>query len=129
MPESTAPHADDFESDGDLFIARLSRLNTQQAVIDRVDAVIAEASRRGYGKLLIVVTATPAVAGPTLAQRSQMFRQWAHSSHGRVTLAIVCEPRYFDPQKFGITIAGISGMRANAFTDEAEAREWLAVQG
>jgi hypothetical protein len=135
MSASGTPHDIDLQREGDLAVVRLTNLPSLSTAAERIDQAIEATYQSGLRKLLLVITTVPALAPgtgvdvPTLAQRSAMVRRWSQTSRGLVTVAMVCEPQFIDPQKFGVAVAANFGMTANVFSEEGEAREWLVVQG
>lgn len=110
--------------DGDIAVVRMhgdSRFQLAQSVT----IAIADACTRRWSKLLIQISAGPALAVPSLAMRAEMVRDWAAAAQGRVVVAVVCPIEFINPQRFGVSMARNFGMVANVFVDEASARDWL----
>ena len=57
-----------------------------------------------------------------------MVREWAAAAKGAVRLAMVVQAELIDPQNFGVLAARNAGLIGNVFTEEPQARAWLAAQ-
>jgi len=81
---------------------------------------------QGIDKLLVVTTGLVGVSIPTLVDRFLMAEEWANEAKGMLVGAIVANPQYIHPEKFGIQVAADHGLVADVFTSEADAVKWLA---
>ncbi len=57
-----------------------------------------------------------------------MVREWAAAAQGALRLAMVLQAELIDPQKFGMVAARNAGLVGDVFTEEPQARAWLAAQ-
>jgi hypothetical protein len=76
-------------------------------------------------KLLVVTTGLTGVSIPTLVDRFLMVEDWAREAKGTLAAAMVANPQYVHPQKFGVQVAAEFGFVVDVFTSEPDAREWL----
>jgi len=95
-------------------------------LVDFVRAAIAYARGHRFRKLLIDTTGLNGVPIPTIVDRFLAAEEWASEADGTVAVALVVEPRYIDPKKFGAKVARDLGLLAEVHTSEAEALDWLA---
>ena len=114
--------------DDGIAVFRIQLASSLQAAIESVRDAIAEAHAQHHWKLMVVIGAPSGIDAPSVAMRAGMVRQWAEASRGVVAVAMVCAPRYIDPQSFGVIMAANFGMVSNVLVDEAAAREWLQQQ-
>jgi len=54
-----------------------------------------------------------------------MIEGWAQEAKGMVMVALVVQPEYVHPRKFGVQVAEHFGLTADVFTSETEAMKWL----
>ena len=54
------------------------------------------------------------------------LEDWAEAARGMVVVALVVQPRYIHPLKFGFKVAAEFGLTTDVFTSETNARAWLA---
>jgi hypothetical protein len=95
-------------------------------LVDFVRATIAYARGHRFRKLLIDTTGLSGVPIPTLVDRFLVAEEWASEADGTVVVALVVEPRYIHPKKFGVKVARDLGLIIDVHTSEAEALDWLA---
>jgi hypothetical protein len=98
-----------------------------ERAVQAVSEAIVEARVAGHGQILVLVPEVSFPA-PSLSARHQMARAWAEAADGRLALAVVCPAQLIDPEKFGVIAARNFGLLSNVFSNEAEARAWLAAQ-
>ncbi len=79
-------------------------------------------------KLLVNVTGLTQLSPPTLVDRYLMAEEWAREARGIVVVAMVAMPELIHLEKFGVKVAADRGLRADIFTSEREALEWLLVE-
>ena len=48
-----------------------------------------------------------------------------HESCAAVVVAMVVQPGFIDPQRFGVIAAANAGLKGDVFTSESEAVSWL----
>ena len=92
--------------------------------VEMVTRAIAYCRDQKISKLLVNV-ARLEHSTPTHVDRFLMAEEWAREAQGTVTVAIVARPEHIDPGKFGVKAASGFGLRADVFTSEREALEWL----
>lgn len=93
--------------------------------VARVTSAIEYCRNRRISKLLVDVTGLVGVAIPTLVDRFLMVEEWAYEGEGRVVMAMVAQPEYIHPKKFGMRVAADLGMVADVFTAKGDALKWL----
>jgi hypothetical protein len=96
------------------------------AVVAAVTAAIRAARDEGDGRLLIDLRDVR--NAPTLAQRHELSLTCARAAGGDVVIAVVAPPSFIDPDRFGVLVAESAGLHVDVFTEEADARAWLARQ-
>lgn len=96
----------------------------QQAVA-LISKAIIEAGEQGIRKLLIVADGLTGFPPPSISERHWMVREWVSASGGALTVAVVAQAAFIDPEKFGIVAAANFGITADVFTSEADAMHWL----
>jgi hypothetical protein len=79
-------------------------------------------------RLLADTTRLTGFLPPTIADRYFIAQDWAEKAKGKVIVALVVPPEVPDPQKFEVTAATNAGQRADVFTSESEALDWLLRQ-
>lgn len=79
-------------------------------------------------KLLVNVTGLTQLSTPTLVDRYLMAEEWAREARGIVVVAMVAAPELIHPERFGVKVAADRGLRADIFTSEREAIEWLLAE-
>ena len=75
--------------------------------------------------LLVDITGLTGFKPPLIGSRYWIAREWAERSGGAVEVAMVAQPEFIDPEKFGVMVVNNAGVRADVFTRENEARDWL----
>ena len=93
--------------------------------VDLINCAIAFCRNRTIAKLLVNTTALAGVSVPALVDRFLMIEGWAQEAKGMVTVALVVQPEYVHPRKFGVQVAEHFGLTADVFTSETEAMKWL----
>ena len=91
-----------------------------------INRAIASCRTRGIAKLLVNATGLTGMAVPTLVDRFLMIEAWALEAKGVVMVALVIQPEYIEPRKFGSKVARHFGWMAEAFSSEMDALEWLS---
>ena len=76
-------------------------------------------------RLLVDVTGLTGFSSPSVGDRYWFIRRMANAGKSRVAVALVLESHLIDPERFGVTVAANSGLRADVFTSQTEALEWL----
>jgi hypothetical protein len=84
------------------------------------------ARERGISTLLIDVTQLTGFEPPDFWQRVRLSVGCAEEAQSRVIVAIVAAAEMIDPEKIGVHIARNRGALIDVFTNEQDAREWLA---
>ncbi len=79
-------------------------------------------------RLLVDVTGLTELSVPTLVDRYLMAEEWAQEASGVVIVAMVAAPELIHPEKFGVKVAWDHGLRADIFTSERDALEWLLAE-
>lgn len=97
--------------------------------VELVRWAIAWCRGRSVERLLVVATDLTGVSIPSLIDRYLMAEEWADAADGMVRVALVIEPKYIHPEKFGVTVAIDFGLTLDVFSDEARAQGWLAGSG
>jgi hypothetical protein len=90
-----------------------------------ITTAIAEAKRRGTGKLLVVATGVDLPALPTTLDRFDAITDWAREGGGAVKMAIVARAEVMDPSRFDVRLAAALGSELNVFNSESAALAWL----
>jgi hypothetical protein len=80
---------------------------------------------RRIPKLLVKTTRLTGYAPTTVFDQYWLVQEWARKARGCVAVAVVVKPHHFDPEKFGVVAAHNAGLRADMFTTEPEAMEFL----
>lgn len=96
--------------------------------VEAVTAAIRFCYERQIGRVLVNTTGLTGVEVPTLAMRYFMARDFAKAAPPGMKLVLVADHSLIDAQKFGMTTALNFGLRANVFTTEQEALEWLLAE-
>jgi hypothetical protein len=81
---------------------------------------------RNIPKLLVDGTGLGGLPIPSLVDRFLMVEDWAQEAKGIVAMALVVEPQYIHPDKFGVKVAAALGFSAEVFPVENDALAWLA---
>ena len=55
-----------------------------------------------------------------------MIEELAQEAKGIVAVALVIQPEYIHPEKFGVTVAKDFGLVMDVHTSEADALKWLS---
>ena len=106
----------EFRPHGETTLVEAVGLITQAIAYCRVERI---------EKMLVITTGLVGVSIPTLVDRFLMVEDWAREAKGTLTAAMVANPQYIHPQKFGVQVAAEFGFVVDVFISEAEAREWL----
>ena len=94
--------------------------------VELITGAIAYCRDRGLDKLLVNATGLVGVAVPSLCDRFLMVEEWAQEARGMVVVALVIQPEYIHPEKFGVKLASDFGLVVDVHTSEADALKWLA---
>jgi hypothetical protein len=94
--------------------------------VDLVRAGIDHCRRQSIVKLFFDAKGLVGIPIPTLVDRFLAVEEWAHAAKGMVIVVLVIHPEYIHPEKFGVRVAEHLGLTSNVFSDEAQARKWLA---
>ena len=94
--------------------------------VDMVSDSLKYCRSRALSRLLIDATGLEGVATPALVDRFLAVEEWARTAGGMVVAALVVEDRLIHADKFGVRVAADLGLTADVFTDETQARAWLA---
>ena len=113
-----------WDARGDVMVFRLPRMQSPAEAVELVRSVLELAVERGHTALLLDARAFQGVS-PDMAARHEYVRGWAEVAAGRLHAAMLLEPRYIDPERFGIVVARNFGLDADVFTDEEDAVRWL----
>src|SRR5512141_2779638 len=98
------------------------------SLVDAVELIataIAHCRERSLDKLLVNATSLVGVPIPSLCDRFLMVEEWAQEAKGMVAVALVVQPEYIHPGKFGVTVAANFGLMADVLTSETDALNWL----
>lgn len=106
-------------------ILRVPAASTFKQAVDLVDDALRLAVADGHDRLLAEGLGL-AFRPPDIAARHEMVRRWAETAQGRVRVALVVPQAFRDPERFAMVAARNFGLIGAAFSDEAEARAWLA---
>jgi len=106
----------EFRPHGETSLVEAVGLITQAIAYCRVERI---------EKLLVVTKGLVGVSIPTLVDRFLMVEDWAREAKGTLVAAMVANPQYIHPQKFGVQVAAEFGFVVDVFTSESEARQWL----
>ena len=96
-----------------------------QEAVARVSHAIAYSRDRKIRRLLVNVTELTGFDPPSLSARYWLIQEWARESGGVVAVAMVARAEYIDPEKFGVVVAAVAGLRGDVFVSESEALGWL----
>jgi hypothetical protein len=121
MPMNTAS-----SDDGDVTTLRVHGDGTFVQAVAAVRAGIAAAKAAGARRLLIDGRDVRGFPTPGVGERHWMVREWTAVADPRMRLAFVVPAALLDPELFAVVAAANFGFTANAFTEDAPAREWLA---
>ena len=94
--------------------------------VDLISCSIASCRARKIQKLLVNATGLTGISAPTLVDRFLMIEAWALEAKGVVMVALVIQPEYIEPRKFGSKVAEHLGWMAEVFSSEMDALEWLS---
>jgi len=101
----------------------------RHSLVDAVNLVataLAQCRAQGVRTLLVDATGLEGLPIPSLLDRFLMVEDWAAEADGKVVMAMVAEPQYIHPRKFGVTVARHLGMVCDVFDSEPEAVAWMA---
>ena len=90
-----------------------------------IESAIVAAREQAVPKLLFNALHLTGFPSPSLPERYFLSRQFAAAAQGKVQMALVIEPRFIDPERFGIKVARNAGMNAEVFDTEPAALAWL----
>ena len=76
--------------------------------------------------LLFNATGLTGVSIPNLVDRFLMVEDWASAARQMVMVALVVQPEYIHPEKFGVVLARDLGLTCDVFTAESNALRWLS---
>lgn len=124
MKESTKVSGN-IEIMGDCAYYRPAGQLTLDEAIDLMDQTIAYVRAQQIPKLLFNAKALVGFPPPSLPTRYFAVRRFAATGQGLVQVAMVIQVAHIDPEKFGVTVALNSGLKADVFSEEKEAFEWL----
>jgi len=91
-----------------------------------VSKALAYCRDRSMAKLLVDGTGLLGLPIPSLVERFLMVEDWAQEAKGVVAMALVVQPQYIHPDKFGVKVAAYLGFSAEVFPVESDALAWLA---
>ena len=111
----------------DLFVHRAVSGASFSRLVRAVADDLRHAREAGTTQMLVLAKQL-AFAPPTISERHEMARIWAAAAASRVTVAVVCPAEMIDEHKFGVLAARNFGLSCDVFSDEDEARAWLAAQ-
>jgi hypothetical protein len=117
--------AERFEERKGYALAHISGIATLEQATAAVDRALHRARTQGIRRLLVDVCDLSGFPSPSLADRYFISRGWAAIASGQVELAVAMQPHLIDPDRFGVMVATNEGMRANVFSSQIEALEWL----
>jgi hypothetical protein len=109
---------------GYAFVQLAGRVALEQAAA-AVDRAFHAARNRGCLRLLVDAHQLTGFPSPSLAERYFIVRGWAIIANGQVELALVLQPHLIDSDRFGMVVAANAGLRANVFSSQLEALDWL----
>lgn len=124
MKESTKVSGN-IEKVGDCAYYRPAGQLTLDEAIDLMDQTIAYVRDQRIPKLLFNAKALVGFPSPSLPTRYFAVRRFATTGKGMVQVAMVIQAAHIDPEKFGVTVALNSGLKADVFSEEKEALAWL----
>jgi hypothetical protein len=93
--------------------------------VELVTSAIAYCRNQSIPKLMVDVTGLVGVPIPSLVDRFLMVEEWAQAGKGLVIAAMVAQPEYIHPDKFGVKVAADLGMMVDVFTSNKDALNWL----
>ena len=91
-----------------------------------VSKAIVYCRERSMSKLLVDGTGLVGLPIPSLVERFLIVEDWAREAKGVVAMALVVQPQYIHPDKFGVKVAADLGFCAEVFPVESDALAWLA---
>ena len=94
--------------------------------VELVKSAIAHCRDRNVSKLLFNGTGLEGIAMPNLVDRFLMVEEWASAADGMVVVALVVQPEYIHPEKFGVVVAADLGLTCDVYSSEENALRWLA---
>jgi hypothetical protein len=93
--------------------------------VEMVSHALTRCRNEGITRVLIDGTGLTGVPIPSLVDRFLMVEEWAQVAAGMVVGALVIDPQYIHPKKFGVTVARDHGLMIDVYATEAEAMRWL----
>lgn len=99
-------------------------MQVSREAVEQVRAALALAAASGHASLLLDLRGFEGIS-PDMAARHEYIRAWAAAAEGRLRAAVVVQPHYIDPERFGIVAARNLGLEADVFIDEEKAVQWL----
>ena len=94
--------------------------------VEHIKSAVAYCRERGIDKLLVNAMGLVGIAVPSLCDRFLMNEAWAQEAKGMVAVALVIQPEFIHPEKFGVTVAKDFGSVMDVHTSEADALTWLS---
>jgi hypothetical protein len=93
--------------------------------VDLISRAIAHCRDRGVSRLLIDGSGFEDLPIPSLVDRFLMVEDWAQAAQGTVVVALVAQPKYIHPRKFGVKVAASFGLICDVYASEPAAMKWL----
>lgn len=125
MPSLTPSLTETFEVRNGYAFAQLAGSVTLEQAGAAVERAILAARSRGSQRLLVDACQLTGFPIPSLADRYFIVRGWAAVASGQIELSLVLQQQLIDPDRFGMVVALNSGMRADVFSSQLEALDWL----
>ena len=125
MPSPSTNLTESFEVRNGYAFAQLAGSVTLEQATAAVDRALHAARNRGCQRLLVDAYQLTGFPSPPVAERYFIVRGWALVAYGQVELSLVLQQHLIDPDRFGMVVAINSGMRADVFSSQLEALDWL----
>lgn len=125
MPSPLSNLTETFEVRNGYAFAQLAGSVTLEQATAAVDRALHAARNRGCLRLLVDACQLAGFPSPTVAERYFIVRGWALIANGQVELSLVLQQHLIDPDRFGMVVAANAGLRANVFSSQLEALDWL----
>lgn len=97
-----------------------------EQAIQLVKSAIIKTRENRIHKLLVDITGLTGFDPPSVTARYSLIHEWAQAAGGLVRVAVVAPKEMIDREKFGVTVAGNAGLKADVFVSKTEALAWLA---
>ena len=110
---------------GDCAYYRPAGQLTLDEAIELIDQTIAYVRDQRIPKLLFNANELVGFHPPSLPTRYFAARRFAATGQSQVQLAMVIRAEMIDREKFGVIVARNSGLNADVFSEEKEAKDWL----